>query len=67
MKVSLTTLRATINELTKFKELADNLQYADGLSERFCDELWQFVDGPLNTEYDNLNKELNNTEQNELK
>ena len=67
LKVSLNSARETLQELDDLMNVTlSNLYYAPGLSEEFLDELEQFEDGPLDKEYDRIEKAIKDTETKEI-
>lgn len=66
VNVSLSGARETLAELEDLENAVDNMQYADAISEKFAEDLYEFEDGPIASEKEKLTKAIGDTETKEL-
>lgn len=66
VNVSLSGARETLAELEDLENAVDNMQYADAISEKFAEDLYEFEDGPIASEKEKLTKAIGDTETREL-
>ena len=66
VNVSLNTLRETLAAFDKFYEVADNLGYAEGVSEEFSEKLDEFFDEVVYKEYNKILTAIGDTEKKEV-